>query len=116
MHPAVQRRLSCFLALAACAFGAEIRGVVLDPSRAAVAGAQVSAVGRVGVVAQTYSGPAGAFELRVPESNGLNLMVTKPGFATRTVPAAETEIQLEIAAQVDSVRVVGSAMDVPLSE
>ncbi|MFB3827262.1 MAG: TonB-dependent receptor [Bryobacteraceae bacterium] len=109
------RRIS-FLAVSAafCASGAGIRGIVLDPSRAAIAGAEVSAVGRTGIVARAYTDQAGAFELRVAAP--AKIIVTAPGFETRTVEASETEIVLRIAAQVDSVRVVGSTMDVPLSE
>ena len=50
--------------LAACAAvlaAAEIRGTVLDPSDAAIPNAQVSAVSRVGVIAQTLTDPAGTF-------------------------------------------------------
>ena len=44
-------------------------------------------------------------------------MVTAPGFSTRTLPLErEVTVRLEIAPQIDSVRVVGSAIDVPASE
>lgn len=96
---------------------AELRGTVLDPSGAAIAGAQVSAVNRVGIVSQTTTDGAGAFRLRAPDTGGLRLVVTAPGFATRSLPAEEAgAVRMEIAPQVDSVRVAGSAIDAPMSE
>ena len=56
--------LSAFcLFFSACLSAAEIKGKVVDPSGAPIAGAQVSVVGRVGVEAQTASSISGAFEL-----------------------------------------------------
>jgi len=108
--------ISIFLT-AMAAQAAEVRGVVVDPSGAGVAGARVAALGRTGVVAEASTGPAGQFELRAPDAPDLRLSVTYPGFATRTVaPADAARIELELAAQVDSVRVVGSAIDIAASE
>jgi len=74
-------------------------------------------VRRVGVEAQTASSISGAFELNAPETPGAKLVVTAPGFSTQTLPLErEVSVRLEIAPQVDSVRVVGSAMGVPASE
>src|SRR5437868_6653225 len=112
-------RVSILLAVSAAALAAaEIRGTVLDPSDAAIPDAQVSAVNRLGVVAQTITDHSGAFLLRAA---GERLTITAPGFESKTIPldadAAQTiSVHLSIAAQSDSVRVVGSAIDVPLSQ
>jgi len=117
----MRRRISNVAAFclffSACLSAAEIKGQVVDPSGAPVAGAQVSVVGRVGVEAQTASSTSGGFELNTPETPGAKLVVTAPGFSTRTLPLErEVTVRLEIAPQIDSVRVVGSAIDVPASE
>jgi outer membrane receptor protein involved in Fe transport len=117
------------LFFSACLSAAEIKGKVVDPSGAPVAGAQVSVVSRVGVDAQTASSIGGAFELNIPETPGAKLVVTAPGFSTQTLPLCGAgasacqpassqllTVRLEIAPQIDSVRVVGSAIDVPASE
>ena len=95
---------------------AAIRGSVVDPSGAAVPGAQVSAVNRLGVVAQTTAGASGIFELKIPEDGGL--ISSSPPPDSPAAPwrlAAAARIELDIAPQVDSVKVVGSAMDVAAS-
>jgi hypothetical protein len=74
------------LFFSACLSAAEIKGKVVDPSGAPVAGAQVSVVSRVGVEAQTASSISGAFELNIPETPGAKLVVTAPGFSTQTLP------------------------------
>jgi outer membrane receptor protein involved in Fe transport len=105
------------LFFSACLSAVEIKGKVVDPSGAPVAGAQVSVVSRVGVEAQTATSASGGFELNTPETPGFKLVVTAPGFSTQTLPLErEVAVRLEIAPQTDSVRVVGSAMDVPASE
>src|SRR5260370_388690 len=94
-----------------------VKGKVVDPSGAVIAGARVAAVNRVGVIAQTVSDAAGAFQVSVADSAGANLLVTAPGFETRTVPLAQAGIiTLGIAAQNDSVTVAGTTMEVPLSQ
>ena len=57
------RFLVFWLGLLPAAFAASftIHGTVLDPSGAAIAGAQVSAVNRLGVAAQTVTDQAGGF-------------------------------------------------------
>jgi outer membrane receptor protein involved in Fe transport len=101
----------------AAAPAAELRGTVVDPSGAGIAGARVAAVNRVGVTAEAATGPDGSFLLRAPEDPATRLTVTYPGFATRSVaPADAARIELELAAQVDSVKVVGSSIDVAASE
>jgi len=99
-----------------------IHGTVIDPSDAAIAEAQVSAVNRLGVAAQTTTDPAGGFSLEIADPGGTHLTITAPGFETKTIPLASQResaaltVKLAIAPQVDAVRVVGSAIDVPLSE
>jgi outer membrane receptor protein involved in Fe transport len=99
-----------------------VHGTVLDPSGAAIAGAQVSAINRLGVAAQTATDLAGGFTLKIAESGDMRVTVTASGFETKSVPVAPTRepaalnIKLNIAPQVDAVRVAGSAIDVPLSE
>src|ERR1039457_694487 len=99
-----------------------VHGTVLDPSGAAIAGAQVSAINRLGVAAQTATDLAGGFTLKIAESGDMRVTVTAPGFETKSVPVHQTRepaalnIKLNIAPQVDAVRVAGSAIDVPLSE
>jgi outer membrane cobalamin receptor len=104
--------------LFACVLHAEtFQGKVVDPSGAAIASAGVAAVNRLGVVARAATDSAGTFQITVPETSGANLLVTAPGFETKTVPLTEAaSITLAIAPQSDAVTVAGSAMDVPLSE
>lgn len=92
-------------------------GKVIDPSGAAIPGARVAAVNRVGVVAQSVSDAAGSFQIEVADAAGVNLLVTAPGFETKVVRLAQAAvITLAIAPQNDSITVAGSAMDVPLSQ
>ena len=107
---------------AALATTFSIRGTVVDPSGAAISGAQVSVVNRLGVAAQTNSDPAGGFALKFAATGSIHLTVTAPGFETKNISlsnnpdTAPITVHLNIAPQVDSVNVAGSAMDVPLSE
>lgn len=98
------------------AHAAIIQGTIRDASGAAIPFAQVSAVNRLGVVAQANTNDAGAFTLNVADSAGARLLITAAGFATRTAALEEGVITLEIAPQTDSVRVTGSALDVSASE
>ncbi|HMD71726.1 MAG TPA: carboxypeptidase regulatory-like domain-containing protein, partial [Bryobacteraceae bacterium] len=117
MRMYVSGPLTCCCLFPALLSAAQVKGTVVDPSGAPVAGAQVSVVGRVGVEAQTAASSSGAFELEAVETAGAKLVVTAPGFSTRTLPLErEVTVRLEIAPQIDSVRVVGSAIDVPASE
>ena len=97
-----------------------IHGTVLDPSGSAIAGAQVSLVNRLGVAHQTNTGQAGDFTLQSEPDGDMHLAVTAPGFETKNIPLAGAAeplvVHLNIAPQVDSVRVAGSAIDVPLRE
>ena len=111
-----------FACLAFAAHGASIKGTVTDPSGAPVAGAQVSLVDRLGVEAQTVSAANGAFELKSPENAppDAKLVIAAPGFRTAELlggDAAQTAaVKLDLAPVVDSVRVVGSAIDAAASE
>jgi hypothetical protein len=93
-----------------------VKGTVLDPSGAPVEGAEIAAVSRLGVVAQTRSDAAGVFRLALRELTGVRFTIAAPGFATQTVdPAGAQTVRLAIAPLTDSIKVVGSALDVPLS-
>src|SRR2546423_1900725 len=102
----------------ACALRAEtFPGKVIDPSGAAIPGARMAAVNRVGVVAQTVTDAGGAFQISVADAAGVNLLVTAAGFETKTIPLDQVAaITLAIAPQIDSITVAGSVMDVPLSQ
>src|SRR5271157_3788865 len=109
MNRHVPGLLACILTISACVSAAETKGKIIDPSGAPIAGAHVAAINRVGVVAQTTTGPNGAFLLDAPDSPGTQLVVTAPGFTTRTLaPDQAATVQLEIAPQSDSIQVVGS--------
>src|SRR5437879_2531798 len=105
--PLTFRTIVLLAASAAALSAADIRGTVLDPSGAAIPAAQVSAVSRLGVVAQTTSDRSGGFALHVADPAGLRVLVTAPGFETKGTEAGASplEIQLSLAAQSDSVRV-----------
>jgi len=105
--------LACCLLFSACVSAAEVKGKVVDPSGAPIPYAQISVVSRVGVEAQTLSAPDGTFALYTANEPDTRLVVTAPGFATRTAPLeAAATLQLEISPVVDSVRVAGSTIDV----
>jgi len=117
MRMYVSGPLACCWLFPALLSAAQVKGTVIDPSGAPIPGAQVSVVGRVGVEAQTTASSTGAFELEAVAMAGAKLVVTAPGFSTRTLPLErEVTVRLEIAPQIDSVRVVGSAIDVPASQ
>src|SRR5437764_326906 len=106
--------LACSLLFPACLFAARIKGKVVDPSGAAIGGAQIAIVNRVGVVAQTTATAAGAFQLDAPDNADARLVVTAPGFAMRTLSLNAAErVQLEIAPRVDAVQVAGSTIELP---
>src|ERR1019366_5072507 len=112
---------ACCLFFPAGLFASQVKGTVTDPSGAPVGGAQISVVSRLGVEAQTVSAMNGSFELDVVDIPDSRLVVTAPGFSTQTLSTRtlaagpSLEVRLEIAPQVDSVRVVGSTIDVPAS-
>src|ERR1035441_1482159 len=114
MLRAIPGLLACLLICSACLSASEIKGRIVDPSGAPVSGAQVAAVNRVGVVAQTTAAPNGSFQLDAPETPDTRLAVAAPGFSTRTLPLDQAAtVQLEIAPRTDSVQVGGSTIDIP---
>jgi len=77
----------------------------------------VACVNRLGVVVQTVTDAAGAFQISVADVTGVSLLITAPGFETKRIPIAQgTTVTLDIAPQSDAVTVAGSTMDLPLSE
>jgi outer membrane cobalamin receptor len=91
-----------------------MKGKITDPSGAPVSGAEVALVNRVGVLARATAATNGTFRLDVPENSDARIVVSAPGFTTRTLPPAESgSVQLEIAPQVDSIQVVGSTIEIP---
>jgi Carboxypeptidase regulatory-like domain len=75
MRTAARGLLACSV-FSACLLAADIRGRVVDPSGAALAGAKVSAVGRTGVVAETTSSSTGDFVLTASDSPEIRVVVT----------------------------------------
>src|SRR5580658_10563946 len=96
---------------------AEIQGNVFDPTQSPIAGAQVAAVNDVGVIVQQITDDRGHFDFNVsPLFENYQLRVTAPGFQMVTVAAGVSNITLSLSPQSDSVRVEGSAIDVPASQ
>jgi outer membrane receptor protein involved in Fe transport len=107
----------CLLSTPAMLCAAEIQGTVLDPSRSPIAGAQVAAINDVGVIVEQITDDQGHFDFNVsPSFDNYQLRVTAPGFQMVTVGAGASMIQLSLAPQSDSIRVEGSAIDVPASQ
>src|SRR3954471_5360255 len=97
---------ACLLLFSASLSAAWIKGKVVDPSGAAIPGAQVSLTTRTGVSAQTVTSDSGAFQLNAPDMPGAKLVVTAPGFAPATLaPDAARLVRLEVAPLTDSVQV-----------
>jgi outer membrane receptor protein involved in Fe transport len=93
------------------------QGKVVDPSGAAIPGARVAAVTRLGVISRATTDSSGVFQISVADAVSANLLVTAPGFDTKIVPLPESGmVTLPIAPQTDAVTVAGSAMDIPLSQ
>src|ERR1039457_4762513 len=97
-------------------------GTGAGPARPPHRRAPVFVVNRLGVARQTTTDQAGGFTLKLAQAGDMHLAFTAPGFETKNIPLARTSgqepltVHLNIAPQVDSVRVAGSAIDVPLSE
>src|SRR5579872_6454491 len=90
-------RLSIFLAASAAVLpAADVRGTVLDPSGAGIPTAHISAVGRVGVIAQTVTDLTGAFTLRLADPAGVRVVVTAPGFETKTVAPGDGSLTVHL--------------------
>src|SRR5450631_3949109 len=106
--------IACFCIATASLPASEIKGRIVDPSGAPISGAQIAAVNRVGVVAQTITTSNGSFQLDAPETPDTRLVIAASGFSTRTLPVDQAaSVQLEIAARSDSVQVVGSTIELP---
>ena len=98
-------------------YSAEIKGTVVDPTQSPISGALVTAINDVGVITQQITDDQGHFDFNVsPLFETYQLRVTAPGFQMVTVGAGASHIQLSLAPQSDSVRVIGSAIDVPTSQ
>jgi len=108
--------LAFSLFFSVCLSAAEVKGTIVDPSGARVAGARVSVVTPLGV-ARSFPSPDGAFAVTLPP--GSKLVATAAGFAAKSIAAEDAvsgmTVRLELAPVVDSVRVAGSAMDVEVS-
>lgn len=103
-----------FIAAPVALRAAEIQGIVFDPTGRPVAGANVAAFNDVGVIVQQTTDDQGRFDFNVsPVFLTYQLRVTADGFQMTTVAAGASRIQLSLAPKNDSVRVVGSALDVP---
>jgi len=72
--------------LSAAVFEGAVKGTVLDPSGAPVAGAQVSIMSRLGVEAQTVTSAAGTFELETGGIADAHLVITARASAPRRCP------------------------------
>jgi outer membrane receptor protein involved in Fe transport len=117
MHKHAGALVAYCLFFSAALIASQVKGTVTDPSGAPVSGAAVSYVSRVGVEARTLSALNGSFELEITGIPDAHIVITAPGFRTQTLDAAPSlTVHLSIAPQVDSVRVVGSTIDVTASE
>ncbi len=106
-----------FLAFPATLGAAEIQGTVVDATQSPISGALVAAVNNVGVIVQQITDDRGHFDFNVsPVFDDYRLRVTAQGFQMVTVGATASTIQLQLAPQADSIRVTGSAIDVPASQ
>jgi outer membrane receptor protein involved in Fe transport len=106
--------LAVSFTLAACLQAADIKGRIVDPAGAPIAGADVAAVNRVGVVARVTTGLAGTFQFDLPDTADTRLVVAAAGFDTRTVtPADASSVRLDIAPRADSIQVIGSTIELP---
>src|SRR5580698_1720457 len=96
---------------------AEIQGTVFDPTQTPISGAQVAAFNGAGVIVQQITDDKGHFDFNVsPLFDNYQLRITAPGFQMVTVAAGASSITLSLSPQSDSIRVEGSAIDVPASQ
>jgi outer membrane cobalamin receptor len=96
--------------------GAELVGVVVDPSGLPVTGAQVAVFTPLGVISRQTTNDKGAFDIYVsPLYESVQLRVTAPGYATATAGMGASQIQLTPAPRSDTPRAPGSAVDAPAS-
>jgi len=112
------------LLFSTCLSAVEIKGKVVDPSGAPVAGAQIALVNRVGVVGSATAAHDGTFAFNAPDSTE-TIVVSAPGFRTVHLPVIADDtspnpkprsfanVQLDLAPQVSSIEVVGSTIEIP---
>ncbi len=108
----------CLVASLWAAQGASIEGQVTDATGGVISGARVGLFNRLGLLDERVTDPAGVFHFARAESDGVRLVITASGFATRNVSTLgdNLHIVLELAPVQDSVRVAGSTIDLPASE
>jgi len=110
----------CVLAVCAGTWSlsaAELKGTILDPASRPIVGAHVAAINASGIITEQITDDQGAFDIYVsPLYEDVQLRIAAPGFQTTTVGTGASHIQLALAPQADSIRVVGSAIDVPASQ
>jgi vitamin B12 transporter len=101
---------------------ATIRGTVVDPDRATVAGARVLVTARASVVARTVTGDLGTFAIGGLAADRYELHVIRDGFraAPLVIDLAPDEsrtvrVQLHVSAVNESVVVSAAQVDLPLS-
>lgn len=116
----MQRFFFVYLILPVCLSAAgpqTVKGTVVDPSGALVARAEVSVTSPLGVERSVVA-TNGVFEIDIRP--GARLVIAAPGFAAQSIPAEQTSpemtVRLALAPQIDSVRVIGSAIDAAASE
>ena len=109
--------LMAAMLFASSLYSAEIQGTVSDPAQRPISGAQVAAFNDVGVITSQITDDQGHFDFNVsPLFDAYQLRVTAAGFQTVVVGAGASAIQLMLAPQSDSIRVEGTAIDVPASQ
>ncbi|HWC99760.1 MAG TPA: TonB-dependent receptor [Candidatus Sulfopaludibacter sp.] len=114
--------LAAILLASIGASAAQLKGTVTDPSGAPIGGAQVSVVDRVGVQLQTVTAATGSFDIKAPDAPvaDVRLVITCPGFRTEEIAldraVSPLSVKMALAPVIDSVKVVGSAIDVAASQ
>jgi hypothetical protein len=114
LGPLVLILLSLSLAPRAVSQTGELRGSVLDPSGAAIPGAQVTLTG-AGVTLSVHSGPDGTFTFHALASAVYSVSVLAKGFASQTISgvaitpgrAREVKFWLKIAVEPQDVTISG---------
>ena len=110
--------LALFLFLSVAASAADLKVKVVDPQSAAVAGAQVSLIGRSeGRILNTQSTSAeGVATFRTPGTGAYQIQVLAPGFAAETIEVSsqtEINVSLRLATASETVVVSGTRTPVP---
>ena len=103
---------SLYILLSSCAFAATVTGKVLDPAGAGISGARLVVTSRLGILQETTTDPAGAFQSGHCEPGGAEIVATAPGFARKAVAFQSQQpltIELEIAPVSDAITVSGSS-------